>query len=407
MQVLSISELDFYKKKAIVRVDFNVPMKEDGTIADLMRISESVPTIRYILDRGGSVILLSHLGNLEGSPEKKMNRSLRPCGEALSKLIGKEVLFAEDCLGETTKQQIEALKPGEVILLENLRLYEAEENPSKDPLFAKTLASYGDLYVNNAFGACHRKHSSIVSLPAFFPNSAAAGLLIEKEINALTLLCKNPPKPFHAIIGGSKISSKIGVIEALLTKVDALYIGGGMAFTFLKALGHPIGSSLCEPNFLQTAQTIIHRCFEKKIKLFLPEDAVAALSFSNDSPKKIVNTLKEGIDEGWRAMDIGPKTISSWQQSLQKASSIFWNGPLGVFEFSNFAEGTFSIIHFLSTLSSLRIVGGGDSAAAIHQLGLAQKFTHISTGGGASLTWIEKESLPGIEALTKTETLSS
>ena len=402
MSVLSISELDFSKKKALVRVDFNVPMKEDGTITDLMRISESVPTIRYILDHGGSVILLSHLGNLEGSSEKNLKRSLKTCGEALSKLLEKEVLFAEDCLGEETKTRIETLKPGEVILLENLRFYEAEETPSKDPSFASTLASYGDLYVNNAFSACHRNHSSIVSLPAFFPNKAAAGLLIEKEVSALTLLCTDPPKPFHAIIGGSKISSKIGVIEALLTKVDSLYIGGGMAFTFLKVLGHPIGASLFEPNFLQTAQNIIHRCFEKKIKLFLPEDAVAALTFSNDSPKKIVNTLKEGIDEGWKGMDIGPKTILSWQQSLQKAVAIFWNGPLGVFEFPQFAEGTFSMIQFLSTLSSLRIVGGGDSAAAIHELGLAKNFTHISTGGGASLQWIEKGTLPGIEALSKT-----
>jgi phosphoglycerate kinase len=399
MKFLSCSELDYYNKKTLVRVDFNVPLLEDGSFGDLMRISESIPTLEWILNKGGSIVLISHLGSM--GPTKNPAYSLRPCKEILSKMLGREVLFAPDCLGAETKARAAKLKPGEILLLENLRFYEAEENPKSDPSFAATLASYGDLYVNNAFAACHRNHSSITSVPSFFPGKKAAGFLIEKEISALNSLCENPLKPFHAIIGGSKVSSKLGVIEALLKKIDALYIGGAMAFTFLKALGHSIGSSFFEPNLVLTAQQLIHSCSEKKIQLFLPEDVVITPISSNHSLKKVVNVYKEGIDEGWKGVDIGPKTIATWSKSLKTASSIFWNGPVGIFEVPSFAEGTFSLIRFLASLSSRRIIGGGDSACAVHQSGLADKFTHISTGGGASLEWIEKGHLPGIDALAE------
>lgn len=397
MPILSLADLNLMNKKAIVRVDFNVPLKDDGSIADTLKISESIPSIRYILKAGGSVILLSHLGNI-GKHDAKY--SLKPCKEALSQMLGQEVLFAEDCLGETTKEKVKNLKPGEVLLLENLRFHEAETNPTLDPSFAATLASYGDVYINDAFAACHRKHSSITSLPKKFPKLAAAGLLLEKEIKALGPLSTSPPKPFHAIIGGSKVSSKLGVLRSLLEKADALYIGGAMAFTFFKALGYSIGNSLFEPDLVPVATSLMNECAKKKIRLFLPEDIVEANTFANSSIKKIVEPSKEGIDAGWYGMDIGPKTLNSWEQSLKQATSVFWNGPVGVFEIPAFSEGTFSLVKFLSSLSSFRIVGGGDSAAAVRRLDLSKNFTHISTGGGASLEFIEHGTLPGIEAIT-------
>ncbi len=397
MLIPSISDLNLSNKKALVRVDFNVPLNENGSITDPLRISESLSTIRFILKNGGSVILLSHLGRPDGVKNPKY--TLKPCQLALSKLLNQEVFFAEDCLGKQTEKKIQELKPGQVILLENLRFYAAEENPDLDPSFAKKLASYGDLYINDAFAACHRNHSSITLLAKQFPHLAAAGFLLEKEIQSLTSLSKAPQQPFHAIIGGSKISSKLGVIRCLLEKIEALYIGGAMAFTFFKALGYPIGNSLFEPELVPVAKNLITDCLKKKIRLFLPEDIIESDSFSNSSSKKTVNISKEGIDTGWYGMDIGPKTFTRWQKSLENASSIFWNGPVGVFELPSFSEGTFSLVKFLSSLSSYRIVGGGDSAAAVHQLGLEKSFTHISTGGGASLEFIEHGNLPGIKAL--------
>jgi phosphoglycerate kinase len=392
MSIHSLTDLTFTGKKALVRVDFNVPLKEDGSVADTLKISESLPTIQYILKQGGSVILLSHLGNPKFS--------LKPCGTVLSKLLGGGVLFAQDCLGEETKKKVTNLKAGEVLLLENLRFYPAEEKPKLDPSFAETLASYGDIYINDAFATCHRNHSSITSLPKKFPGASAAGFLLEKEIKALSLLSTSPPRPFHAIVGGSKVSSKLGVLRSLLEKADALYIGGAMAFTFFKALGYCIGNSLFEPDLVPIAKDLINECAQRKICLFLPEDIVEADAFSNGASKKIITLSKEGIDAGWYGMDIGPKTLTSWEHSLKEAGSIFWNGPVGVFELPAFSEGTFSLVRFLSTLSSCRIVGGGDSAAAVHQTGLSKNFTHISTGGGASLEFIEHGTLPGIEALT-------
>jgi phosphoglycerate kinase len=401
MGILSLSELKFAGKKALVRVDFNVPLSDDGSIADTLKISESLPTIRYILKQGGSVILFSHLGNLDKSQNRKDSKfSLRPCGIALSKLLGQEVLFAEDCLGEETKKKVTDLKEGQVLLLENLRFYPAEEKPELDPSFAETLASYGDVYINDAFATCHRKHSSITCLPKKFLGAAAAGFLLEKEIKALSRLSTSPLRPFHAIVGGSKVSSKLGVLRSLLEKADALYIGGAMAFTFFKALGYRIGNSLFEPDLVPRATDLMNQCAKRKICLFLPEDILEADAFSNNASKKIITISKEGIDEGWQGMDIGPKTLTAWQHSLKEAGSIFWNGPVGVFELPAFSEGTFSLVKFLSSLSCCKIVGGGDSAAAVHQTGLNKKFTHMSTGGGASLEFIEHGTLPGIEALT-------
>ena len=398
MTYLSVKDLDMKGKKVLLRVDFNVPFDKDNNITDLTRIKESLPTIRLILEKGGRIILMSHLGRPNGT--KNLQYSLKPCAEALSTLLHHPVLFISDIMGQETKKNLSTLQDGEVALLENLRFYEAEENPSLDLSFAKNLASYGDLYVNDAFGASHREHSSIVTLADHFPSKAATGLLLEKEIEALDKLATMPPRPFHAIIGGAKISSKLGVLQALVNKADALYIGGAMAFTFLLALGIEIGDSPCEPNLINTAKELINTCKERKIPLFLPDDLLISKDFSNTSEFKTIKS-SQGIEKGWRGMDIGPETLFTWEHELKKARSIFWNGPVGVFEFSYFANGTFTLSKFLSSLSSERIIGGGDSVAAINQLGLASYFTHISTGGGASLEFLEKGTLPGIEILTK------
>ncbi len=400
MSSLSLKNLDLKNKKVLVRVDFNVPLDENGVITDSTRIEESLPTIEFILKKGGSVTLLSHLGRPDGKVDPKY--SLKPCAQKLAKLLHKPIYFSSDCLGEDAKSKNSRLKPGEVLLLENLRFYPAEEDPSLDPDFAKKLASYGDYYVNDAFGAAHRAHSSIVPLAKAFSGKAASGLLLEKEIEALTPLFLKPSKPFHVIIGGAKISSKLGILHALLQKADALFIGGAMAFTFLKAKGISIGESRYEPTLLDAAIEIMQLCMQKNISLFLPLDIVVCKEFSATSTSKIVD-VESGIEKGWRGMDIGPKTLFFWENELKKAHSIFWNGPLGVFEFPAFAEGTFDLATFLSSLTCPRIVGGGDSVAAINQLKLAKKFSHISTGGGASLEFLEKGTLPGIEALSKIE----
>jgi phosphoglycerate kinase len=399
MAVLSLTDLNLFHKKALVRVEFNVPMNEDGSIADYMRISESIPTLRFLQEKEASIILLTHLGKPGGKRDIKY--SLKPFQKILSELLGQEVLFAEDVLGNETKKQVQNLKPRQILLLENLRFYPAEEKPELDPSFAQTLASYGDVYINDAFGGCHRKHSSITELPKAFPKASAAGFLVEKEIQALNPLCSHPQKPFHAIIGGSKVSSKLNILQSLVEKVQALYIGGGMAFTFLKALGHSIGQSLLEPDLLPAARNLIEQCETKGIELFLPLDIVIADSFSANANKKLINTHNEIIPETWQGMDIGPQTLIEWEKSLSKAKTIFWNGPLGVFEWDSFSKGTFSLAKFLSKLSSYRVVGGGDSASAIHKLELDKKFTYISTGGGASLEFLENGTLPGIAALTQ------
>ncbi|MBS0628272.1 MAG: phosphoglycerate kinase [Verrucomicrobia bacterium] len=393
MSYLSLKNLPLKNKKVLVRVDFNVPFNEKGEISDLTRIKESIPTINYIIQQGGCVILLSHLGRPKGIKEEKY--TLKPCALALSSLMQHPVLFVNDCLGEKTQKQINSMQPGDILLLENLRFYPGEENPTIDPSFAKTLASYGDLYINDAFGASHRKHASTFTLPTFFPKKAAAGFLMTKELLALNKVITHPKPPFHVLIGGSKVSSKIGVLKALTHSMQALYIGGGMAFTFLAALKHEIGDSLYEPDQIEAAKKILDACKKQNIPLFLPSDFIV----SNGITFKTIH-ISEGIEKGWKGMDIGPNTISCWEKELIKANSIFWNGPLGVFENPNFAKGTFQIAKFLASLSSERIIGGGDSIAAIERLHLQHQFTHLSTGGGACLEFLEKGTLPCIEILS-------
>jgi phosphoglycerate kinase len=374
-------------KTVLVRVDYNVPLDSNSHITDDTRIKASLPTLNYLLQQNAKIILLSHLGRPDG--KKDVKYSLFPCVKTLSSLLQRPVLFAKDCLGEETKIQISSLNPGDVLLLENLRFYNEEEHPIKNSAFTKTLASYGDFYINDAFGTAHRKHSSTYDIVSYFPNRSAIGFLMQKEINALGHIFLSPPSPFHLLLGGAKTSSKIGILRSLASKADTVYIGGAMSFTFLSALGIPIGNSLCEENQIPIAKEIL-----KQISPLLPIDVV----IYNGSTYKTAD-VKNGIDDGWKGVDIGPKTCDLWKKHLKKAKSLFWNGPLGMFEDPRFAKGTFTIAKFLSTLSAEKIVGGGDSVSAIDQLQLSNQFTHISTGGGASLEFLEKGTLPGIEAI--------
>ena len=392
MKKLSLQNLDVKDKKVLLRVDFNVPLTESGEIADDTRIRESLPSIKDILDRGGAVILMSHLGRPNGKRDAKF--TLKSCAVQLEKMLGRAVIFSSDCIGPEAEAKAKNLKNGEVLLLENLRFYSAEEKPETDPSFAKKLASLGDLYVNDAFGTAHRAHASTAMIASHFRGKAATGYLMEKEIAILTELVTHPKHPFYAIIGGSKISTKIGTIESLLKKVDKLFIGGGMAYTFFKAQGIPIGESIHEDGFLEAAKKFL----ENK-KIVLPSDVIITNRFANDAETKTI-PISQGIPEGWQGMDIGPQTIDAWSASLKEGATIFWNGPVGVFEFPLFANGTNSLAKLLSKLSSIRIIGGGDSVAAINQLGLGNSFTHISTGGGATLEFLEFGHLPGIDALS-------
>lgn len=373
-----------------MRVDFNVPM-EKGKITDDSRITLSLPSIEYALKKGASVILMSHLGRPKG---QEPGLSLAPCAERLSEKLKKPVEMAKDCIGQEVVQLAADLQPGQVLMLENLRFHKGEEEPEKDPAFAAQLAELGDCYVNDAFGTAHRAHASTAILAKYFPGKSAMGFLMEQEIDALSTLLKNPERPFYAIIGGAKISTKIGVIQKLIDLVDELYIGGGMAFTFLKAEGVQIGDSICEEPEL--ARSLLKKGLSK---LHFPIDLVIANGFSNDAKSKIIDA-KAGIPEGWQGMDIGPKTIELWSKELKAASTVFWNGPLGVFEMAHFAEGTRRIAEILAKMEAKVIIGGGDSVAAVQQMGLGKKFTHLSTGGGASLEFLEFGHLPGIDALS-------
>lgn len=398
MKKLTLKDLSIQGKKVLVRVDFNVPLNAQGQITDDTRIRATLPTIQYILDHGGSVILMSHLGRPEGKKEPKF--SLAPCAKHLSSLIHRPVLFAPDCIGKETETIAHSLKPGQILLLENLRFYPAEEKPKLDPSFAEKLAKLGDIYVSDAFGTAHRAHSSTASITQFFPQKAAAGLLLEKEIEFLGSCLSQPKHPFYAIIGGAKISSKMGVLKSLLSKVDALFIGGAMAYTFFKARGIEVGDSLCENEFTAQADEFLLLAKNKKIPVYLPEDVVIADSFSNDAKTQIIPT-NQNIPNGWQGMDIGPSTIKNWEKALSHAAMIFWNGPLGVFEMPRFAKGTQAIAQTIAkTPKVISIIGGGDSVAAINEMHLADRFTHLSTGGGASLEFIEFGHLPGIDALS-------
>lgn len=397
MEKLQLQDLDLKGKRILMRVDFNVPLNKDKTISDDTRLKESLPSIQYILKQGGSVILMSHLGRPKGV--RNMEFSLIPCAKALSQLLGQPVLMAEDCIGEKVEKMARDLKAGQILLLENLRFYPAEEKPSLDPSFAKKLALLGDIYVNDAFGTAHRSHSSTALIAQYFPQAAAAGFLMQKEIAFLGQLLDQPKRPFYALIGGAKISTKMGVLSALLAKVDGIFIGGGMAFTFFKAQGISIGNSIHEDDQLSIALNFLKTAADKKIPCYFPTDLVISQAASDQAECK-VQLVQRGIPDGWQGMDIGPETCTQWKAILQKAATVLWNGPLGVFEIPAFAKGTEEIARTLASLKATTIVGGGDSVAAINQLQLASKFSHLSTGGGASLEYLEFGHLPGIDALT-------
>lgn len=398
MNKLSIKDLDCKGKKVLMRVDFNVPFNKEGRISDDTRIRAALPSIQWVLKNGGSVILMSHLGRPKG--EKNPEFTLKPCADRLKELLKVNVTFAPDCIGPEVEKMASALKPGSVLLLENLRFYAAEEKPEKDPSFAKKLSKLGDVYVDDAFGTAHRAHSSTATIAQYFPGKAAAGFLMQQEIDFLgKALLDNPKRPFYAIIGGSKVSSKMGVLKSLAGKVDGIFIGGGMAFTFFKLQGIPIGNSIHEDDLLDEAKKFLSFCKEKGVKVFLPTDIVISDAFKEDANTKIIS-IKEGIPDGWQGMDVGPATLKEWEKTLKGGKTIFWNGPLGVFEMPPFAKQTNQLAKLLSSLDAIRVVGGGDSVAAVNKLKLGNAFSHLSTGGGASLELIEYGHLPGIDALS-------
>jgi phosphoglycerate kinase len=392
MNKMTVRDADFTGKRVLVRVDFNVPLDGDR-ITDDTRIRAAVPTLQHILQKNPrAVILMSHLGRPKG--ERKPEFSLAPVAPALSALLGVEVKFVDDCIGDRADQAAAELTEGGVLLLENTRFYAGETK--NDPELSKNLAKHGDIYVNDAFGSAHRAHSSTVGVTEHLP--AVAGLLMEKEIDYLANALEVPQRPFVAILGGAKVSDKIAVIEALLNKVDILLIGGGMANTFFKAQGIPMGNSLVEAEAVETARSLLATGGEK---LALPVDAVIGDQFDNNAQQKVI-TIQDGIPEGWSIYDIGPETIEIFGKHLDGAKTIVWNGPMGVFEMSNFARGTFSVAQLLADQTArgaITIIGGGDSAAAIEESGLANTITHISTGGGASLEMLEGKELPGVVAL--------
>ena len=376
-----------------MRVDFNVPLSKEGEIIDDSRLVAGLPSIQFILSSGASLILMSHLGRPKRGFEAHL--TLAPVAKKLSELLQKPVIMASDCVGSSVKSQVAQLYPGEILLLENLRFHMGEEEPERDPNFVKELAQFGDVYVNDAFGSAHRAHASTALIAKYFPNKAAAGLLMEKEIEKLSPLLEGAKRPFYAILGGAKISSKVGVIHSLLKKVDALFLGGAMAFTFLKAQGIKVGESLVEDSEISLAQELL----SGSKPIYLPLDLVIADAFSEEANQEEV-IVSKGIAQGWRGMDIGSRTIQEWSLLLQKASTVFWNGPLGVFEIPCFAKGTEAIARMLASSSAEVIIGGGDSVAAIQQAGLSSCFAHLSTGGGASLEFLEFGHLPGIDALS-------
>jgi phosphoglycerate kinase len=383
----TITDIDVNGKKVFVRVDFNVPLK-DGQVSDDTRIRAAIPTIEYLLQHGAAVILASHLGRPKGGPDPKY--SLRPVVGRLSELLGLPVEFADDCVGPVAEKAAAALKPGQVLLLENTRFHPEEEK--NDLELARQMASLADLYVNDAFGSAHRAHSSTEGITHYLPG--VAGFLMEKEIRYLGQAIADPKRPFVAILGGAKISDKIGVIKNLLTKADTILIGGGMANTFFKAQGYPIGDSLVENEALDTARELLAG---GKTKLRLPVDIIIADKFDAEAESKVIEMGP--VPDGWRILDIGPQTVAAYAKVIQGAGTVVWNGPMGVFEFPKFAQGTYGIAKAVADSQATSIIGGGESVAAIQQSGLASKITHISTGGGASLEMLEGIELPGVAAL--------
>ena len=412
MNKKTLRDVDLKGKRVVMRVDFNVPIKE-GVIKDDTRIKGALPSIQYVLEQGGSLVLMSHLGR----PAEKgyeADFSLKPVAEYLSKMLGKPVTFAPDCAN--ADDIVKAMKPGDVVMLENTRFYKEEQGKlkqkegqsdeefkakkaelkEKQKVLAQKLASYGDIYCNDAFGTAHRAHASTAVITKYIGTSVA-GFLMEKEIAFLGNAVNNPVRPFVAILGGAKVSDKLAVVNNLLTKVNTLIIGGGMAYTFLKAQGHNIGKSLCEDDQLQYARDMIAKAKELNVQFLLPVDNIAADAFSNDAN---IQTVSDDIPEGWMALDIGPKTIELYAYAIKGAKTVVWNGPMGCFEMSNFAKGTMGVCQAVADSGATTIIGGGDSVAAVNKSGLASKMTHISTGGGASLEFLEGKDLPGVVALS-------
>jgi phosphoglycerate kinase len=397
MNKLTIDDLDLRGKRVFIRVDFNVPLK-DGVVTDDTRIRESIPTLRLVIQKGGRLVVASHLGRPKGGPESKY--SLLPVSKKLEELIGRPVRFSSDCIGPVPESKSKSLAEGDILLLENVRFHPEEEK--NDEAFSKQLAALCDgIFICDAFGSAHRAHASVVGITRFVKQSAA-GLLMEKELAYLGKAVTNPARPFVAILGGAKVSDKIEVVENLVKIADAMLIGGGMAYTFLKSEGHPIGKSLVEDDKLDLARRLRTEAQQKKFPLLLPVDHIIGAEFKADTATKTVSI--HDTPDGWMGLDIGPKTVDTYRQKIASAKTIVWNGPMGVFEMPMFAKGTLEIARAVAAATdsgATSIVGGGDSVAAIHQCGLANKISHISTGGGASLEFLGGRKLPGVEALTE------
>jgi phosphoglycerate kinase len=387
----TLEDFDVNGKKVLVRVDFNVPMDEQGHITDDTRIRAALPTIKYLSEHGAKVILASHLGRPKG--KVNMKYSLGPVAKRLSELMGKDVTMAEDCIGEPAEKAVAAAKPGDIVLLENVRFYAEEEKNDRE--FAKKLASLAELYINDAFGTAHRAHASTAGVAEFLP--AGAGYLMKKEIEVMGKALENPERPFVAILGGAKVGDKIGVIQNLLTKVDSLLIGGGMAYTFLKSMGYEIGKSLLEQDKIELAADLLKQARERGVNLLLPDDVVVTTELKEGVPFSTVPISE--IPEDLMGVDIGQKTREKFAKVIKDAKTVVWNGPMGVFEIREFAQGTLAVARAMAESGAVTIIGGGDSAAAVEQLGFADAMTHISTGGGASLEFLEGKELPGVAVL--------
>lgn len=389
----TVEDIEVAGKRVLVRCDFNVPFDADGNITDTKRIDEAMKTINYLVKNNAKVVLCSHLGRPKG--EFNMKFSLAPVAAYLSKVLGKEVKMATDVIGESAKSLAASLNDGDVMLIENVRFHKEEEK--NDPEFAKELASLGEIYVNDAFGTAHRAHASTAGVADYLP--AVCGYLIQKEITIMGGALADPKRPFTAILGGAKVSDKIGVINNLLEKVDTLVIGGGMAYTFMKALGYSIGTSICENDKVELAKDMMAKAKDKGVKLIIPVDNKVATEYAPDAETKIVDSDK--IPEGWMGLDIGPKTEALFADAIKDSGTVVWNGPMGVSEWENFASGTIAVAKAVAESGAISIIGGGDSAAAVEKLGFADKMTHISTGGGASLEFLEGLVLPGIACLNE------
>lgn len=391
----SIEDLTIKGKRVFIRADFNVPLDDNLRITDDRRIRSTLPTINYAIDEGAKVILSSHLGRPKGKANPRL--SLAPVAKRLQRLLNKEVIFSPDCIGSQVESLVSKMKEGDVLLLENLRYHPGEEK--NDEEFARALVRLADVYVNDAFGTAHREHASIVGVPKFLPS--AAGFLLKKEIQYLRGLVENPVRPFVAILGGAKVSGKINVLENLVDKVDKVIIGGGIAYTFIKAMGYEVGNSLVEEDMLETAQRIRRKLKGVGIKFYLPVDCVIAQSIEPAAETKIIPTLE--IPKGWRALDIGPASVKLFSEALHDAKTVLWNGPMGVFEIDAFSRGTFAIAHAVADAYALTIVGGGDTDFAVHRAGVSDAISFISTGGGASLQLLEGKELPGLAVLANRE----